>query len=76
MITIDKDIPLPSVKLGRPHKYPWTTMEVDDSFLVSQPGSKRLSLAAQGNKWARGLNIENRFTQQFGESGLRVWRIK
>lgn len=34
MIKIEKDVPAPPYKAGRPRKYPFPSMEVGDSFTV------------------------------------------
>lgn len=34
-VQIDKDIPIPANRRGRPCKYPWKELEVGDSFVFT-----------------------------------------
>jgi hypothetical protein len=75
MIPIDKGIPLPALRKSDPdrdwkksgrYKYPWTEMEVGDSFL----SPKRPCLSIQS------LMDGRRYTQRKVNKGYRVWRIE
>lgn len=78
MITIDKGIPLPKLnpkptkKHSRPDraKYPWTKMEIGDSFLTDKkPGMHALAADA-------GLRYGMKFVVRTNCKGMRVWRFK
>lgn len=68
MVPVEKNIGMPGASRGRGLKYPWHSMEVGDSFLITN-GSIRLnpppSLLAKGWK----------FSARKVEGGIRVWRV-
>lgn len=70
-IVLEKGIPLPTGN-ARVARYPFATMEVGDSFLVSG-SSKQLarSHALNYKKLHPGWNYRTRTTSE----GMRVWRI-
>lgn len=54
-------------------KYPWSTMEVNDSFALP-PTTKRKSFAAQAA--AAGKRLGRKFSVIQTKEGLRCWRKK
>ena len=59
-------------------RYPFSKMEVGDSFLVPLDGSSthevQSRLAANGGYWAKKLGVK--FATRAVDEGVRVWRIK
>jgi hypothetical protein len=66
MIKVDKDIPIPPRRL----KYPWSTMEVGDSFFVPGKNSQSFGNTVQHARRTTGRT----FTARKVEGGLRIWR--
>lgn len=68
---IEKGIPIPKIKRGRPPKYPFSEMEVGDSFAVSKEDVKNVR------------NCASRFTRINGgwffvvsqKGSWRCWRM-
>lgn len=87
-IKIEKDIPIPRGRMGRPFKYPFKELEIGDSFFVplKKTENKALKLKyLQTRLVAAGSDvIKNHFkdrkfkTSMIKEpiAGVRVWRIK
>ncbi len=75
--TVEKGVPLPALRAGRPPKYPWRGMSVGDSFFV--PGYSRemhnnlIRSAAQALGSGR---VATRKLTENDEVGVRVWRLK
>ncbi len=71
---IEKNVPLPTPS----HKYPFASMEVGDSFLVTDDPTNRVRSAAQAYKAYRGRRQEViRFkTKTMEDKSIRVWRIE
>jgi hypothetical protein len=67
---IDKGIPLPAAHSshGRPRTWPWDTLEVGDSVLLSEYAAKTAEQWAQRNG-----RVFTRQKQPDG-TGWRVWR--
>ena len=83
MFALDRDVPAPStpapftVEKGIPvppavsnAKYPWGTMEIGDSFLVTDRAKFESARLAAYQQRARGRHLVARSTPQ----GLRIWR--
>lgn len=73
MIEIDKDIPMPSAddsNSGRRGIYPYSKMDVGDSFLATCKHSP-ISIA---KRWGDPRGIE--FISRKDGNGWRVWRVK
>ena len=68
MIEIEKGIPVPA--RGRKEKYPWSRLEVEDSFFVAGAKTKRFA-AADGARKKYGFKITIRTV----DGGIRVWRV-
>lgn len=70
---IDKDIPIPPLK-RRHNNYPFTEMDVGDSFLVPHDTNLKVStlrnVVSQAKK-KLGFN----FAVSEVEDGVRIWRI-
>ena len=69
---IEKNVPLPRSR----SKYPWTEMEVGDSFFV--PGRDGDAVIGCFGKQAKdwGWKFSARTRHEQGIFGVRVWRIK
>lgn len=64
---IDKNIPIPEINQANNVKYPWSDMEVGDSFFC---WSKSVKAAASSHKKRTGMC----FTVRSEGDGYRVWR--
>ena len=75
-IKIEKGIPMPPSKRGRPSKYPWVELEIDESFFVPANGVP-LKRVQQRLNPARHIPFGRKFVsrQMPKEDGVRVWRI-
>jgi len=78
MIKIDKNIPIPEVQKGRNIIYPFSNMEIGDSFLIPfedakfiQPGMVRVREAVYRAQKKFRFNFAIRKV----ENGIRVWRV-
>ena len=71
-VTIEKGIPIPDP--GANHlKYPWTTMEIGDSF-IARP-QKRSSLSSVLRRYGPKRFITRKVNED-GVDKIRVWRIE
>jgi hypothetical protein len=71
---IDKGVPLP--KNGSANAvYPWSEMEVGDSFFAAGKTAKTLSVAASSQRRRYGGKYIVRSVTENGVSGARVWRV-
>lgn len=70
-IKIDKNVPMPKEKRGKPCGYPWRQMEIGDSFFVSEKGYSGF------HTWTKrlGIKISIRKVTENGVTGVRVWRV-
>ena len=73
MIPIDKGVPIPEAKCDLTPKYPWRTMEVGDSFLVTDEKGKK---SVGGGTNTMGKKLGRKFTTRVVEEGIRVWRVE
>lgn len=84
MYAIEKNIPLPHkpCRMGRPSKYPFSIMNVSESFVVPAdsvaaiipPGSHAPRVAASA--YEHGRRYGKKFTYRKDDTGnVRVWRI-
>ena len=72
-IKIESDIPLPSSLAGRPKKYPFSEMNVGDSFVI-QSRSERDSISGIVSRLSKKNGTK--FTVRKTADGYRCWRIK
>lgn len=74
MIAIDKNVPLTKTTRkshgGQPSKYPWTQMQVGDSFFVAGKTVKSFS----GNTYSAGKRLGQKYSVRSVDGGIRVWR--
>lgn len=88
-VKIEKNVPIPPVKRGRPSSYGFKDMEVGDSFFVPSRRSaagklekQELTMARISNALARyrkhhpEFNITRRSVTEDGVAGIRVWRVE
>tara|TARA_R110002074_G_scaffold121968_1_gene256474 strand:- start:5107 stop:5325 length:219 start_codon:yes stop_codon:yes gene_type:complete len=72
-MNIEKDIPLPPKGRGRPAKYPFGKMDVDDSvFFEGEKAGGRVYNAAM----VFGRNHSKRFVGRVADGGLRIFRVE
>jgi hypothetical protein len=75
VITIDRDIPIPSnYQVGQPAKYPFRAMEIGDSFFVAGKKTGMISGSIQGHRKRYGGRFVTRTVVEDGVMGVRVWR--
>jgi len=74
MIKIDKRVAIPPDGKGRKSKYPFSSMQVGDSFEVSDV--KKNTLLGAAKAWASRHNKKAVFTIRHHEGTTRIWRIK
>lgn len=69
---IEKDhvVPASVDGLGRREKYPWSQMEVGDSFFVANGNVRRVAGAA----CHAGRRANKKFVVRGVEGGVRAWR--
>jgi len=69
MIEIEKGIAIPERNLssGRACKYPWKTMEIGDSFFVSD---------TKPNSGMASKIYGRKFVSRTVDGGIRVWRTE
>ncbi len=72
MYMIEKAIKIPEVNSKKNYKYPWTDMEVGDSFLVDFIDTSKLRVAAYYHSKTSG----RKYTIRIIDNGARVWRVK
>lgn len=91
MTTIQKKIPIPTVRRGERKvwnmdklKYPYHKLEVGDSFGISIKGLTKSQIynvrgyiySAKSNKFTKPLLKGKKFTARTINNEIRVWRIK
>ena len=75
MIQIDDGVPMPPERNGPRSRYPFSEMEVGQSFLVGNIDA-RLVHSVRMAAYNAGLSGERKFSTRKTTAGLRVWRIK
>ena len=70
MVRIDKNVAMPEAPKGRKMKYPWTLLEVGDSFLMN---GATLAVARVQARQA-GTRYKKKFDAQMHKGKVRVWR--
>jgi hypothetical protein len=77
--TIDKNVPVPASTAGRGPVYPFTDMQVGDSFLVPVAAGEAATKRAAGLSRAASMNAKKnagrKYTVRKVEGGVRVWRL-
>lgn len=74
MYKIEKNVPIPERKTAPNKKYPFTDMEVGDSFVVFEKDEfDRVRRAANQQRRRTGIRFLS-YTDDFGN--LRVWRVE
>lgn len=68
-IKIDKNIPMPKLKIH----YPFKELEIGDSFFV--PGKKITDFGGSINN-AKPKKFTLKSVEEKGVKGIRIWRIK
>ena len=71
-IQVTSDIPVPAPRATH-QSYPWTTMEVGDSFAVS--AERAHSVRVNASAWVRNNKSTMRFTVRRHGDAYRCWRI-
>jgi len=80
-IKIDKNVPMP-VMQGRESKYPFSEMEVGDSFFVAGMTSNQMNNASSHYRKKHGWSFICRNVEFYDEGpginvkGARIWRVK
>ncbi|MBN3822328.1 hypothetical protein G3O00_01680 [Burkholderia sp. Ac-20384] len=72
---IEKGLPIPSPMRGRPQRYPFSRMEIGDSFFVAGEQAallKELSNCANYHRRRHGGN----FVVRAVDGGVRAWRVE
>ena len=73
-IDIQKNIPIPISRNGRPFKYPLCEMEVGDSFFVPFEDRSANSVQASVNSCALRYK-PNKFITRRVVGGIQCWRV-
>jgi hypothetical protein len=69
---IDRNIPLPKPqRASKPSKYPWSEMEIGDSFMVEGKTTAQMSGRVRYAEKTTGFA----FTSRSVEGGCRIWRV-
>lgn len=71
---IEKTIPIPKASKGRPSLYPWSELQVGDSFYIPHQNSPYTMLRGYNLKKSKKKQIKIR--RKLEGTGQRIWRIK
>lgn len=71
-ITLDDNVPMPTVSRAAAKLYPWDTMDVGQSFFV--PNGKTIGTQASKAGAKYGVKFTCRKVTEHGVEGVRVWR--
>ena len=72
MYPIDDNIPLPAPLRGAPQKYPYTKLEVGQSYFVPNVAQKKA-----GSGYVQFAKRTGRkFVSRIVDGGVRVWRVE
>ena len=75
MYEIEKHVDMPSpVKRGRASRYPFSKMEIGDSFFVEGKPPNQLSSVAYN--WSKRNNSNIKFVVKREGTGSRIWRFE
>lgn len=80
-IKIDKNVPIPKKKgAGRKEKYPFSKMEITDSFLIKCSSENLFkvqnTLNTSAHRYAGRCTPTKKFKTARMDGGIRVWRVK
>jgi hypothetical protein len=67
-IQVQRGIPIPPKRQGRPDKFPWAVLQINDSFFV--PDTKTFA-----HFYRRTKKLGIKITCRRIGNGVRVWRI-
>lgn len=73
MIELQKDVPVKPERRGAKPKYPFSTMEIGDSFEVD---ATRQSVYNSAKAWAVRHDKKAKFTTETSNGKTRIWRTK
>lgn len=77
MFKIESGIPVPKpVNTGGSSKYPFSEMEVGDSFFAPWKGYHIIWALARRAPQKYGIKLTTRAVTENGVQGVRVWRIE
>ena len=78
MYEIEKNIPITKNGAGKPCKYPFSKMEVNDSLIFGEYTKHNMSLAANAPRnWAAKANPTWKFvTRKTEDNKIRIWRVE
>lgn len=71
MFKIEKHIPVPESRRGRPSLYPFAEMTPGESFLVADAEDRITQIRNAAKSHARRTGIQ--FTVRLVDGGVRVW---
>ena len=72
MYELQNDIPIPAVERKSSKAYPWSEMQVGQSFLAAK-NAKHASMVSQCHN--AGKYRDKKFICKTTEEGMRVWRV-
>lgn len=81
-LPIDSNVKIPKraaprLRQGRPEKYPWSRLQIGDSFFI---GGRNAAMAALSAAYAcnrrRKIKLVTRGVTENGIRGVRIWRVK
>ena len=78
-MNIDKNVKMElESRSGRPLKYPFSGMEVGDSFIAADKYTLSISVSVSnsGRQWAKRSGNDWKFATRKVDDGIRVWRTK
>jgi len=75
MYTIESNIPIPTSQRGAKEKYPFSKLEVGQSFLVDEEGVK-LQNVRTACTYAQKRMEGKKFICRAEDTGVRVWRVE
>ncbi len=72
MLKVESGIPLPKRPAKGPTKYPWTALEVGQSFLI--PGGTLANLRSSCTQ--AGKRYKMKFVARQVANNVRIWRVR
>lgn len=71
---IEKGVPMPNAMVGRKELYPFSLMDVGDSFFVPTETQREL-LHVRSNATTQTHRTDKKFSTRTVDGGIRVWRV-